>query len=245
MVDRRRRDEERRREAAEEKRQLAEEKRRRQQEEKERRLEERRQEEARIAAEREQRRLDEQRRRQQQEEEISRRRAETAQELLRVEEDRREAAEARLAAERAQLAREKQKLEEEKAARSQIENEAGGPVLVLINTRSGVSQVSRSQLKAIYLGQQTTWSNGTPVRAFNRRASSAAGKAFSRRVVGWGTYKKLWDSAPAALAGHQPVSISKADVMASRVAATPGAVGYVLESELTSTPAGVRVMRIK
>jgi len=137
-------------------------------------------------------------------------------------------------------------LERQRADQQRAERERNDPLMMVISLRSGVGSLSSSDIQAIYLGRSLYWPNGLPVHPFNRPASSGAGKKFYSDVLGMSSsrYREYWDSGP--LGGSRPDAISDAEVLVGRIAATPGAVGYLLESELPSVDTrGVKVIRVR
>lgn len=137
-------------------------------------------------------------------------------------------------------------LERQRAEQLRIERQHSDPLVMVVSARSGVGSLSSSQIQGIYLGHSLYWPNGTPVYLLNRPAASDAGRKFYSDVLQMSAsrYREYWDSGP--LGSSRPDAISDVGVLLGRVAATPGAVGYVLESELAGVDTrGVKVIRLR
>ena len=209
-------------------------------------------ERAKADAEREKQRLDAEREKQ---------RLETEREKARAEAEKASQEKVRLEAEKKRLELEKARLEQEnKNANAtptvatppkmvQPVKPAGSPevLVVLINPSAGVSSLSRDEIRAVYFGRTTIWPNNRAVRPYNRPAASSAGKKFFANVLrsSAGDFRQHWDSLQLSGNGIAPGTIASADSMVARVAATSGAIGYILESELPADLKGLRLMRIK
>jgi hypothetical protein len=126
---------------------------------------------------------------------------------------------------------------------------AGSPsvLVVLVSTSAGQSSLTREEIRNIYFGKTTFWPNNTPVRVYNRPASSAAGKKFFRSILGTsaGAFREHWNELQLSGGGIAPATVSSAGSIVARVAGGSGAIGYVLESELPDNVSGVRLIRFK
>jgi hypothetical protein len=169
----------------------------------------------------------------------------------------------KVASEKARLEAERKRLELEKAQLENAKNEpppllntppkpvqpAGSPevLVVLINPSAGGSSLSRDEIRNIYFGRTNIWPNGRATRAFNRPASSAAGRKFFGIVLrtSSASFREHWSSLQMSGSGIAPSTIGSAESMIARVAGTAGAIGYVLESELPADLKGLRIIRLR
>ncbi len=120
-------------------------------------------------------------------------------------------------------------------------------LVVLVSSRAGSGSLSREDIRNIYFGKTTFWPNNTPVRAYNRPASSPAGRRFFRSLLGMssGAFREHWNELQLSGGGIAPATITSAESILARVAGASGAIGYVLESELPADVSGVRLIRFK
>ena len=112
---------------------------------------------------------------------------------------------------------------------------------VIVNGASPVAEMDRAEVARFFLRQSLKWSDGQPVLPVDQSSRSAVRDAFSKGVLkqplpAVDTY---WQRQ---IASGRAVKTSDAEVLAY-VAATPGAIGYVVGS-LNLTP-GVKLLRLK
>ncbi|HVQ30912.1 MAG TPA: hypothetical protein VMV21_15080 [Vicinamibacteria bacterium] len=116
---------------------------------------------------------------------------------------------------------------------------------VIVNAASPATEVERAEVARFFLRQSLKWSDGQAVLPVDQSSRSAVRDAFSRLVLkqplpAVDTY---WQRQIASgRAFPPPVKTSDAEVLAY-VAATPGAIGYVVGG-LNLTP-GVKLLRLK
>lgn len=116
---------------------------------------------------------------------------------------------------------------------------------VIVNGASPVAEMDRAEVARFFLRQSLKWSDGQPVLPVDQSSRSAVRDAFSKGVLkqplpAVDTYWQRQIASGRAL--PPPVKTSDAEVLAY-VAATPGAIGYVVGS-LNLTP-GVKLLRLK
>jgi ABC-type phosphate transport system substrate-binding protein len=115
---------------------------------------------------------------------------------------------------------------------------------VIVNA-SPATEVERAEVARFFLRQSLKWSDGQSVLPVDQSSRSAVRDAFSRLVLkqplpAVDTYWQRQIASGRAL--PPPVKTSDAEVLAY-VAATPGAIGYVVGG-LNLTP-GVKLLRLK
>ena len=116
---------------------------------------------------------------------------------------------------------------------------------VIVNVASVATEVERAEVARFFLRQSVKWSDGQAVLPVDQSSRSAVRDAFSRIVLkqplpAVDTYWQRQIASGRAL--PPPVKTSDAEVLAY-VAATPGAIGYVVGG-LNLTP-GVKLLRLK
>jgi len=120
-------------------------------------------------------------------------------------------------------------------------------LVVLVNSRALAGNLSRQDIRNIYYGKVTVWPNNTPVVVYSRPASSSAGRKFYRAILGASAsaFREHWSQLQLSGGGLAPVVVSSAESIVARVSSSPGAIGYVLEPEMTGEVSGVRLFRFK
>ena len=148
-----------------------------------------------------------------------------------------EAAAARAAAEKARL---------DALARQKEQETPKVDVLVLVLGPSTPS-MSAEQIRNVYLGRASVWPNGTTARPMNRPTGTAAAKKFYGSILrmSGGAFVEHWSEIQLSGGGIAPPVISSGKTVVSKVGATTGGFGYVMESELPADTSSVRLVRLK
>lgn len=117
-------------------------------------------------------------------------------------------------------------------------------VRIVVHPGLGLSEVPRADLASIFLRRLVTWRNGVPAQPVDQSMRSEARIAFSDGVLGMSamSVQAFWQKHLQLGVEPPPVRASDEEVLAY-VAATPGAVGYILAS--TMVPSGVRELAVK
>ncbi|MBK7955203.1 MAG: hypothetical protein KBE22_04750 [Candidatus Accumulibacter sp.] len=104
--------------------------------------------------------------------------------------------------------------------------------------------ILRASLRAIFGMRLQKWPGDTPVKVFVLRDEAPEHATFSKSVlqVFPQQLRMAWDRQVFSGQGQYPEQVGSTQEMLSRVAATPGAVGYVKASEVTPN---VRVLKIR
>lgn len=122
----------------------------------------------------------------------------------------------------------------------------GGFVLV-VNKRNPTKSMSAAQAKSIFMGNTTRWKGVVPIKLVVRSADSAA-KPFYSKVLGISASKYFshWNERQLSGKGVKPKSPKRAAELLDLVRKSPGAVGFVAESELAGADlSGLRTVPIK
>jgi ABC-type phosphate transport system substrate-binding protein len=119
---------------------------------------------------------------------------------------------------------------------------AGGMV-VIVNGKNDVSQLSMSELNQIYRGRMTSWPNGKEIVAINRDANSQVREEFYDRVLKSKPTEKFF--IPGSPIPFRTV-VQKSVVGATKfVAGEERAIAYVYLSELTGKEEGIKVIKVE
>jgi len=101
-------------------------------------------------------------------------------------------------------------------------------VLVIANRSVAVSGLDRDDIRKIFLGQKTTWDDGTKI-IFVVQDRTKAGDAFLKTYLQKtaAQYDKYWKKQVFSGKGRAPYSFSSNQELVEFVSRTPGAIGYV------------------
>ena len=115
---------------------------------------------------------------------------------------------------------------------------------LLVHTGVPADALTRSRIKAIYLGNQTSWERGLSVVPFQRAPGSIVADRFLDKALGYDTmgYAQHWQGIELAGVAMAPRVLGATAEVLSAVASTPGAICYVMGGELSGAPAGVTVV---
>jgi hypothetical protein len=84
-------------------------------------------------------------------------------------------------------------------------------------------------VRAMFMMRLRKWPDGTPVRVFVLSDTDPVHRIFAKKIVGVLPYqlRRAWDRGVFAGTSQAPIEVMSETEMLDRVAATPGAVGYV------------------
>ncbi|SFO19745.1 hypothetical protein SAMN05216332_10781 [Nitrosospira briensis] len=110
----------------------------------------------------------------------------------------------------------------------------------------GVSEktISKSSLRAIFGMRLHAWPDGTAIQVFVMPDDAASHAAFSKEKLNVFPYqlRSAWDRLVFSGTGQAPNTVGTSEEMLAKVAATPGAIGYLNKSR---TDGRVNVLQIK
>ncbi|MDG3087099.1 hypothetical protein P7F88_13730 [Vibrio hannami] len=94
------------------------------------------------------------------------------------------------------------------------------------------SELTKQQIRAIYLGQRTHWSNGSKIVLIIFPPSEVKHSNFVKYSLGLYPYqyKRRWQKLEFSGFGVKPIEVSSDEEMFEMVASLPGAIGYVEEN---------------
>ena len=120
-------------------------------------------------------------------------------------------------------------------------------LVAIVNAENKITKIPKSTLKAMYLGQTSFWGNDVRVRPYNRTPAGSVGKLFFKNVLGMAPsrYRHHWQKLQLSGQGVEPDVVGTAAALVGKVAGTPGAVGYIFESEASAVDSRVRVVPIE
>ena len=117
-------------------------------------------------------------------------------------------------------------------------------IVVITSASSTEGAIPRSTLRAMFGMRLHKWGDGTPVKVYVFRDDNAEHVTFSKEVLQVFPHqlRQAWDRLVFSGLGQYPEQVSSGQEMLSKVAATPGAIGYVQSSEVNQY---VRILQIR
>ncbi|MBI5918418.1 MAG: hypothetical protein HY849_03460 [Nitrosomonadales bacterium] len=102
-------------------------------------------------------------------------------------------------------------------------------VEVIANGSVAERQVTVSTARAMFAMRQTQWADGSPVRVFILPDHHPLHSGLCKEVLSIYPYqlRQSWDRLVYSGTGQAPVEVATEEEMIARVAATPGAIGYI------------------
>jgi ABC-type phosphate transport system substrate-binding protein len=129
------------------------------------------------------------------------------------------------------------------ALAASVDANVGSRVAVISSSSFNPGVISANTLRAIFVMNQTKWSDGTPVKVYVFSDSNPTHEVFSKEVLRFfpRQLRRAWDRQVFAGLGQYPEQVSSAQEMLAKVKATPGSVGYLLLQEVNQD---VRILQI-
>ncbi len=117
---------------------------------------------------------------------------------------------------------------------------------IIVNDELTHGQISRALLRGIFGMRVRVWPDGTPIKVFVLEDDSRIHGEFCRTVLQTFPYqlRQNWDRLVYSGTGQPPTPVRDVAEMSARVAALPGAVGYIPASADPPTP-GVKVIHVE
>lgn len=108
-------------------------------------------------------------------------------------------------------------------------------VVIIVNPSVAVSGISKNELKEIFTGKQVTWDDGQAVKPA-LLTKGEAHEEFIRDFVGKTTnqFTTYWRKMIFTGQGIQPRTFETSPEVIDYIAKTPGAIGYVSSSDLST-----------
>ena len=112
------------------------------------------------------------------------------------------------------------------------------PIVIVVNEKVAIKTITREELRNIYLGKLGFWSDNTAVKAFDRPVDRDAGTSFYRDVLKMvpARFRHHWQGQQLAGKGLAPEPIAASVDVIARVAATPGGISYLHNTEIPREP---------
>lgn len=117
---------------------------------------------------------------------------------------------------------------------------------VVVNAQQEQNSISRSLLRGMFGMRLRAWPDGTPVRVFVLEDNEPAHVEFCKSVLRVYPYqlRQDWDRLVYSGTGQQPIIVRSEAMLLSKVAETPGAIGYVDKLNSTARSDKLRVLDV-
>lgn len=118
------------------------------------------------------------------------------------------------------------------------------PVEVVVNPDVRQSALAINAVRAIVGMRLRTWSDGQPIRVYVLPDDHPVHTVFSKRVINIYPHqlRLAWDRLVYSGIGQAPLRVSSTGEMRDKVAATPGAIGYLPRSMIDDS---VRILPVQ
>lgn len=102
-------------------------------------------------------------------------------------------------------------------------------IAVVVNPGSSEQTISKNALRAIFGMRLQVWPDGNPVKVFVLPDDHPVHISFSKEVVNVFPYqlRAAWDRLVFSGTGQAPIEVPTEEEMRTKVAAMPGAIGYL------------------
>lgn len=97
------------------------------------------------------------------------------------------------------------------------------------DTKNLITDLSKYQLRQIYLMRQKYWSNGSPIVVYALPSDSTIHQEFSKNILNMFPYQldRVWNKLTYSGLGKGPIIVENQKALLDALRATPGAIGYV------------------
>ncbi len=117
-------------------------------------------------------------------------------------------------------------------------------MVAIVFPSSSENVISQSSLRAIFGMRLNKWPADTPVKVFVMKDDAPEHGAFSKNILQVFPHqlRLTWDRQVFSGQGQYPEQVASTQEMLSKIASTPGAIGYIKTSEVTKN---VRILQIR
>ncbi len=115
---------------------------------------------------------------------------------------------------------------------------------VVVNSSVTTRSLPVNSVRAIFGMRQQAWPDGTPIKVFVLADDAPLHDSFCKEKLSAFPYqlRQAWDRLVFSGTGQAPIRVSSSEEMFSRVASTPGAIGYLEKSKISER---INVLQIK
>lgn len=105
-------------------------------------------------------------------------------------------------------------------------------VQVVVHASNDTENIRVEQIRRIFSMRQTVWSKGQAITVYVLPNEHQIHQLFSTQVLGMFPYQlnRIWNKLVYSGLGEEPIKVQSEQEMLERVSQTPGAIGYVMQS---------------
>ncbi|WP_286291248.1 hypothetical protein [Methylomarinovum tepidoasis] len=102
-------------------------------------------------------------------------------------------------------------------------------VVVAVHPGVSVTRLARNELRAIFAMRRRAWPDGTPIRVYVLPDDHPLHRTFCKRILHVYPHqlRRIWDRNVYSGTGQAPVEVDDVKTLHARIAANPGAIGYL------------------
>jgi len=114
---------------------------------------------------------------------------------------------------------------------------------IVVHRDVAITQLSHSELQAIFTMRVRTWPDGQPIRVFVLGDNAPEQIEFSKKILDIFPYqlRRYWDRLVFSGTGQAPIELTSPGEMYIRIGSTPGAIGYLPAEHLGNQ---VRIIKV-
>lgn len=115
--------------------------------------------------------------------------------------------------------------------------------VAIVHSGEAHAKIERKTLRAAFGMTLQTWPDGRPLTVFVFRDDDPSHQQFCRKVLGILPYtlRRNWDRLLFSGAAQAPIIVDSPEDMLRRVAATPGAIGYIEKEQVNESVSVVEI----
>lgn len=105
-------------------------------------------------------------------------------------------------------------------------------VTVLAHNNVNITELTSAQLRKIFSMRQTVWPDGQPITVFVLPSQHPAHHSLCKDILKMFPYQieRIWNKLAYSGLGEKPIEVISEQQMLEKLATTPGAIGYVIDS---------------
>lgn len=127
----------------------------------------------------------------------------------------------------------------------QLSASANPPLAVITHPSSEQSQILQKTLRAIFGMRLQRWADGNSVTVYVLKDTHELHRGFCHKILKMLPYhlRRNWDRLSFSGTGQAPIQVSSEEEMLTKVANTPGAIGYLSREHIDATVSVLHVDR--
>ena len=118
------------------------------------------------------------------------------------------------------------------------------PVKIVANSAISNTELTAKQIRRVFSMRQSSWPDGQPIRVFVLANDSAIHLSFCKRILRMFPYQieRTWNKFAYSGLADKPIVVGSEHEMLEKLKVTPGAIGYVGNTQLVSGVNQIKVL---